>query len=371
MRTRGGWCVTTHNRDPRYRHRHVGRENCDASGRRASLDPGKQQAVEHGNPTRVRQLGAARALYRSADLSALDPGAAINLQEGLKLKVAIDLRSREEWQCAGPPMALAVGGVDCAWCPLPGLGREERKTECGLVCSWAERRLEYMRCHGGALRAAIALLAELGPEATIIGCRAGRDRTGLLAALILGLLGEDSRVIAEDYARTALPADAVLLRYADSRRAECLTRDACESAFRPSAPAMAALCARIAAEYGDWANYASSIGVTPQEMRSLRRARAPDKDRCRADRRHWTSQRTDGGCAATGASGYDPRRQCARGRGAICLIAAPRASFLHDPPIPQLDDPVPVRRVRLGMRHLDDGRPSPLSCVKSSMISRP
>lgn len=51
-------------------------------------------------------------------------------------------------------------------------------------------------------------------EGVLFYCTAGKDRTGVLAAIILLLLGAEDAVVIEDYARTGASMDRVHLRHA-------------------------------------------------------------------------------------------------------------------------------------------------------------
>lgn len=56
---------------------------------------------------------------------------------------------------------------------------------------------------GVHLTGAVRALAAPGALPAVVHCSAGRDRTGLVAALVLSVVGVPYDEIAEDYARTA------------------------------------------------------------------------------------------------------------------------------------------------------------------------
>lgn len=56
------------------------------------------------------------------------------------------------------------------------------------------RVFEFLRDRGG--------LPEEKREACLVHCTAGKDRTGVLVALVLALVGVEDRIIAEEYALT-------------------------------------------------------------------------------------------------------------------------------------------------------------------------
>jgi protein-tyrosine phosphatase len=53
------------------------------------------------------------------------------------------------------------------------------------------------------LRQALATLAAPGGLPALVHCTAGKDRTGLIVALVLGLVGVSTTTIVEDYALSA------------------------------------------------------------------------------------------------------------------------------------------------------------------------
>ncbi len=109
------------------------------------------------------------------------------------------------------------------------------------------------------------------PEAlpAVFHCAAGKDRTGLLAMLILGALGVSDGDIVDDYALTAATMGAFLAaRSADPTFADRIaTLPATFFAAEPSA--LARVIDDIAAAYGSIRSYVLSLGVTADELAGL------------------------------------------------------------------------------------------------------
>lgn len=70
----------------------------------------------------------------------------------------------------------------------------------------ADRFAEVAEDGAAEIRQAIELLAE-GPGPAVFHCTSGKDRTGLIAALVLTLLGVDEEQILADFALTELATD--------------------------------------------------------------------------------------------------------------------------------------------------------------------
>ena len=118
------------------------------------------------------------------------------------------------------------------------------------------------------------LLALPGDEAMLFHCTAGKDRTGIGAALVLSALGVDRRTILKDYAATDT--------YWQAGREQSLQRMAqagmsaeAVNAVRPMMAAnpayLAGTFAAIDKQYGSVDKYlATEMGLTPKKLASLR-----------------------------------------------------------------------------------------------------
>jgi protein-tyrosine phosphatase len=114
----------------------------------------------------------------------------------------VDLRSDEE-AARRPPHALIDAGVRWLHCPI-GRGddaalRVPRPAPdayaayyAGLIEQFADRFVE-----------AVGQVAAQDGRPLVFGCHAGKDRTGILAAILLDLAGASEEAIAADYAASA------------------------------------------------------------------------------------------------------------------------------------------------------------------------
>ena len=134
----------------------------------------------------------------------------------------------------------------------------------------ADRYLEM--CELGAERIAecFAVLAESSASPALVHCTAGKDRTGVLVALLLASFGVDTRVIAEDYAMSALAmAELVaLIRDQTPERLDAMVSQ--PSAFL-SAPreTMHLFLADLAARYGSATRFLLGAGITEEHLDAL------------------------------------------------------------------------------------------------------
>jgi protein-tyrosine phosphatase len=137
-------------------------------------------------------------LFRSDGLDTLTPDDAQHLMDIVELSTVVDLRSKEELTRSGPSL-LELGGVAVHHLPIVDrtqqfFGDGDPRISAAYLTIIADAADRFVT--------AVQLLADLeGPA--VFHCAAGKDRTGLLAAFVLELLGVDDDLIADDYALTA------------------------------------------------------------------------------------------------------------------------------------------------------------------------
>ncbi len=203
-----------------------------------------------------------RRLFRADGLTRLDEEDCAQLA-GLGLATVIDLRTKGEVDERGrfPEDAFEVEYHHLPLTDvLPPTEDLSRYDEPSFVTS---RYRQLFSEGSSSLARAVHVLAE--PEAlpAVFHCSAGKDRTGILAALVLGFLGVPRDVIVEDYALSAEAMIALLERlkqeYAESvdeveRYAPAVISVAPES--------MAAFLDQLEAEHGSFDDLARALGVT-------------------------------------------------------------------------------------------------------------
>ena len=120
-----------------------------------------------------------------------------------------------------------------------------------------------------AIARTLTAIAEAPDGAVMFHCTAGKDRTGLIAALLLALGGVDAETIATDYAMTRELLEPII----DGLQAHVLeqgTDPAIAAAVLGSDPqSMLHLLAHLDATYGGIHPYLDRIGLTPATVDAL------------------------------------------------------------------------------------------------------
>ncbi len=146
-----------------------------------------------------------RALFRTGSLADVTPRDIGTLHE-LGLEVAFDLRTQAERDDLGVA-PLAEHGVSVRHLPLveeigPSLYPVKAPVRDWTPEDYAVQYTWLLEQGRGAIGAVLRALAEERPTAAAYYCTAGRDRAGLVTAVILRTLGVSDETIAEDYALT-------------------------------------------------------------------------------------------------------------------------------------------------------------------------
>lgn len=191
----------------------------------------------------------------------------------------IDLRSAEEARRGPYPL---MEDPEIVYLNLP-LRPEQVSSQISVVESTGTTHaiycayLEAFKPQIAAIVTAVARAFSDHPAAIVlVHCHAGKDRTGLVAALLLALAGASYSDIAADYAvsdRYLQPLyEEILRHYADDpvRRAQVA------QSLSTAPEVMKATLAHINAEYGDARAYLRSAGVDTGALQTIRRRlRAP------------------------------------------------------------------------------------------------
>jgi protein tyrosine/serine phosphatase len=206
-------------------------------------------------------------IFRSDSLAHAGDAHVAHLVEERGVRTLIDLRGVDEVD-AFPTRSLADAGVTIHHLPLID---PARRRDAGL--RWSTMTLldlyEFLlRDAGDRFVGALRVVADPANHPVVFQCAAGKDRTGMLAALVLGLLGVSDDAIAEDYARSAGVVDQLVERA--RTRAALADRPANNHLMTAEADTMHGLLAWLHDHYGSVEQYALGNGLAPEAVATLR-----------------------------------------------------------------------------------------------------
>lgn len=212
-------------------------------------------------------------LYRADGIHRIE-GADLARVASLGVRTVVDLRTRRELAEHG---RCPVDGLDASYHHLPLLERVwERELldgERDAVQFLAGRYLDMLDQGASSIVKALTMIADPARLPLVFHCSAGKDRTGVLAAILLSILGVSDTDIAADYALSR-PAMHELAEWVRAERPEAYeTMAAQPPAFLDAPPLAMRLFLDLArAERGPLAGYLVSVGLDADAPEALRAA---------------------------------------------------------------------------------------------------
>jgi protein-tyrosine phosphatase len=213
-----------------------------------------------------------RLLYRADALHRLDDDGRLALRER-GIRTVIDLREPPE-RDREPDQLEGVGATVVIY-PLLNLG--EGRTPGGAVAGGGVQ-LDSLYAwivseRGRALAGVIHELARPGALPAVVHCTAGKDRTGIVVALLLSALGVDDQTVAADFAVTELNLGGEFRRsFLERAAAQGLDPVVVASALGSDPSLAHQILAQVAASDGSAAAYLVRHGLPEADLAALREA---------------------------------------------------------------------------------------------------
>ena len=213
------------------------------------------RAVRHGRLYRSDALGRLGEIDRP-------------LFESLGIRTVIDLRRPAEVESQGRVPEWSgftwhnIAPDHPEWHP------SEYHSDEGVARFLARRYLEIATQGVAGIVKVIGVIAEPQNSPVVVHCLAGKDRTGVVIAIVLSLLGVEPKEIAADYALTNDTAIRVLA-YLRQEEPEAIAQAQPYSLHTP-AEAMEIFLQELADRYGSIEAYLVGAGLTYDQIADLR-----------------------------------------------------------------------------------------------------
>lgn len=211
--------------------------------------------------TRIRDGALVRSDY-TGRLTA--EGRAALIAHGVRM--IIDIRTPAELEM-DPPVFGDEADAEVRYLHLPFFSKDEQfDAELRATNSSAEAYQLFLDRWGESVAAIVTAVARAPEGGVLIHCYSGKDRTGVIVALVLALMGVPDDAIAADYALT----DANLRTWYDEILAQTHDpeeRRMLETQIFTSFPeTMLATLAHLRERYGGAEGYLLQFGVSVEDM---------------------------------------------------------------------------------------------------------
>ncbi len=219
-------------------------------------------AAGNGATTRWRSFLRADALH---ELSPADVAALLDLG----LRTVIDLRS--DIELARQPSTLADRkGIAYHHVPLfDGLAPVDAMLAGDAGFDLSARYVAAIDTCRPAVARVAAVIAEAEDGVVLFNCTAGKDRTGIVAAMLLSLAGVDRRDIAADYALTASLAGPLMERLMLGAVARGLDETTSRRLLSSEPGAMLAFLDHVESRHGGFQAYLGEASIADEALRRI------------------------------------------------------------------------------------------------------
>jgi protein-tyrosine phosphatase len=164
-----------------------------------------------GYPTTDGRATRWGRLFRSDTLHELTDEDVVLLRR-VGLASIIDLRTPSEVERGGRGLLSSEPIRYVNVSVLQGEAGEQEAAPTPRGGDTAKRYLSYLETGRSALVEAFGIMAESASYPLVFHCHAGKDRTGVLAALVLACIGVERIAIVDDYVLTATRMDLIIGR---------------------------------------------------------------------------------------------------------------------------------------------------------------
>ncbi len=244
---------------------------------RATIHPDRQLSFEgafnfrdlggyttvDGRMVKWRTLFRADAVHRLPD-SELDQLAEIGLRTVVDLRTGTEV---DEGHLNDPHRGITHVHLDVlgqVWKPSD----LDDDADARVVLS--ELYVHMLDIGAPALSEAFRTLAQSENLPAVFHCAAGKDRTGVLAAMVLSTIGVADHVIVADYAISGTNMAELIERLKHDRLEALTAMNDQPSAYLAAPPeAMDRLLAHVNSEYGSMTGYVKSIGIDADVIEAL------------------------------------------------------------------------------------------------------
>ncbi len=188
------------------------------------------------------------------------------LRDEIGLTTVIDLRSTAELTAEGEG-PLARESIRHHHLPLYD-GQPIRSDDGVADLTLADRYFLLARFAAVNVARVLATVTDAaGP--VVYHCAAGKDRTGIITAVLLGVLGVPDEVVVADYVATREYLDAIIERIVATESYRTVFAALPPDTLHAEAETMERFLGRVRTEYGGMRSYAIDAGVTPATLDRL------------------------------------------------------------------------------------------------------
>ena len=227
-----------------------------------------------GYPTTDGKTVAWRRVFRSGNLTKITPGDSTRLTEEIGLNFVLDLRSDLETKKG--ICSLSPASVDYYNLPLmtDDDNREEEERLFGQMTNMGQFYLYLLETpdFGQKIVEALEVIAESNKYPMVFHCAMGKDRTGILTAILLSVLGVADEDIIEDYTLSGPYMKEIVKNFDNDPEMKEMTGHLPSYIWEASAESMEFFLSTLQRDFGSITEYLIIQGMAPTLAEKLKKA---------------------------------------------------------------------------------------------------
>ena len=215
-----------------------------------------------------------RRVFRSGSLIRITHDDSTRLTEEIGLNFILDLRSGLEIKKGICPLSqTSVGYYNLPLMTDSG-NREEEERLFGQMTNMGQFYLYLLETpdFGQKIVAALEVIAEPVKHPLVFHCSAGKDRTGILTAILLSVLGVADKDVIEDYTLSNLYMEELTKRFRRDPHMAKLTGHLPDYFWEATTESMELFLTAVKNEYGSIEGYLESSGADSTLPKRLKEA---------------------------------------------------------------------------------------------------
>jgi protein-tyrosine phosphatase len=217
-----------------------------------------------------------RRLFRADSVHRLTPSDLTRARDELGVRTMLDLRNEMEIGAYGVGL-LAESGMQRLHLPITSRPRGAIVVDgAAAVPNPLRTPDEMLAVYLGMLEVSSDLIVEAVESLVrddglpaVFFCTAGKDRTGVLSAVVLGALGVRDEDLVEDYFLTREAIEQIIDRIASDPDSPDMYRDLPAMHFAPYEETMERFVADVKGKYGTFGGYLISKGLAEASLERL------------------------------------------------------------------------------------------------------
>jgi protein-tyrosine phosphatase len=222
----------------------------------------------HAEPGQRMRAGQ---VFRADGLQHLSRADLDRLQDEFKLGAVIDLRSTHEIEQDGRG---DIAHEPLAFHHVPLFDRtsgdsSDQRDPREFLSNMGELYFLMLSAASGPIARVTELIAE-STTPIVFHCAAGKDRTGVISALLLSLLGVPRETLILDYAFSRQNLEKINARLSESSTYQDLMASLPPDAYEAEPATMHGFLDRIASEFGSMREWAEGVGIDAARVGQLR-----------------------------------------------------------------------------------------------------